>query len=162
MQWKALFAVPLLVALAGCGGSSSSQLRANLTFSADVTSIFKNLKSLNAGVTTVGWNQLTGPTTINGSAATVEVLANVNYRNGSGPFYGFITFTLADDSSLTLKMDGEASLNTTTGTTTFVSTLSTLGGTGIYASSSGSGTFTGSRTTALGGAVHMDVLLELH
>lgn len=155
--------VPVLLALGGCGGSSSNpQLSPNLSVSADVTSIFKNLKSYQDGVVTAGWNQLTGTTTVNGSSATVELLADVNYRNGSGEFGGFITVTLADASAITLKMNGQATFNSTTGTTTFYSPLTVVGGSGQYASSSGQGVFTGRRTTDLGGAVHVDLELELH
>jgi len=163
MLRKPLFAIPILLAMAGCGGSSSTpQLNPNLSVSADVTSVFKSLKSYQGGVVTAGWNQLTGTTTVNGSSATVELLADVNYRNGSGEFGGLLTVTLADASAVTFTMNGQATFNSTTGTTTFYSPLTVVGGSGQYASVSGQGVFTGSRTAELGGAVHVDLKLELH
>ena len=161
---KALFALPLLVMLAGCGGSSSSTsaaLTPNLQFTSDVTSNFKNLKTYTNGATD-GYNQLSGTTTINGQTATVETQAVVNYVNGSGPFNGLITVTLPDSSAISMKMDGTAVLDSGSGVTTFNANLITVGGSGSWANSSGTGTFTGTRSTALGGAVHMDVALALH
>jgi len=161
MHRKASIALPFLVLLAGCGGSSSNpRLNPNLTVSVDVTSISRNLKTY--GPVTAGWNQLTGTTTVNGAAATVELLANVNYRDGSGSFDGFITLTLPDTSAITFRMNGQATFNATTNATSFYSPLTVVGGSGSYASASGQGTFIGSRTTDLGGAVHVDLQLELH
>ena len=43
-----------------------------------------------------GWNQLTGTAQVDGAAVEIEMLGNVDYRNGSGEFFGFITFTFSD------------------------------------------------------------------
>jgi len=162
MLRKALLVAPLLL-IAGCGGSSSVASRpANTAFSTDLTSIFKDIKSYGSGAVTVGWNQLTGTTTLNGSNATVELQATVNYRNGSGQFDGLVTVTLPDTSAMTLLMKGTASLNSSTSTTSFVSNLTWLGGSGSLASANANGSFTGSRSTALGGAVHLDVKLQMN
>ena len=160
MLRKALFLLLVLFVI-GCGGRTSLPSRTtSVAFSVDLTSIFKVIKSYNNGAVTAGWNQLTGTTTVNGSAATVELLANVNYANGSGPFFGFVTITLPDTSALTLKMNGQALLNSGSGTTAFSSTLSTVGGSGSYASTVATGSFTGSRSSTLGSPVHLDFLLH--
>jgi len=161
---RLFLALPILVALAGCGGSSSTGSKLtnpNVTFSVDVTSIAKDIKTVNNGAGTVGSNQLTGTTTVGSSSATVEVLANVVYTNGSGPFFGLMAVTLADGSILTARMDGNAVLNSVTNVTAFDCKLSVVGGTGTYLNATGSGIFTGTRSTALGGAVHMDVQLNV-
>jgi len=166
MRSRSLIALPLLIALAGCGGSSSSSstvgLHPNVSFSTDVTSTFKDIDTYNSGAVTTGINDLSGPTTISGDASTVKVLANVNYRNGTGPFNGFVTITRSDSSALTLRLDGTATLDSGSGNTSFDAKLTVIAGSGTYATTTGAGSFTGLRTTALGGAVHMDVLLELH
>ncbi|MET0920969.1 MAG: hypothetical protein ABWY77_07200, partial [Acidimicrobiia bacterium] len=84
----------------------------------------------------------------------IEMLANVDYLNGGGPFFGFVTFTFADGSTLGVSMQGQSTVTTPGSTdTTFASTLGVIGGTGTYVNNAGSGTFTGSRTAALGGQV---------
>jgi len=162
---RLFLALPILVALAGCGGSSSGGSKLvtnpNVTFSVDETSISKNIKTVNNGAGTVGSNQLTGTTTVGSSSATVEVMANVIYTNGSGPFFGIMAVTLGDGSILTARMDGNAVLNSVTNVTAFDCKLTVVGGTGQYLNATGSGIFTGTRSTALGGAVHMDVQLSV-
>jgi len=161
---RLFLALPIFVALASCGGSSSGGSKLtnpNVTFSVDVTSINKDIKTVNNGAGLVGTNQLTGTTTVGSSSSNVEVLANVVYTNGSGPFFGLMTVTLADGSILATRMDGTASLNAVTNVTSFDCKLTVVGGTGTYLNATGTGIFTGSRSTALGGAVHMDVKLNV-
>ncbi|WP_144241325.1 hypothetical protein [Fimbriimonas ginsengisoli] len=162
---KCSVALPLLVLLAGCGGSSSRSEPTptpNVVFTADVTSSGSNIKQLNGGTKQAGTNTLSGPSTLNGNAVTVEVLANVDYTNGSGQFFGFITVTLADSSLLTMHMTGTATKNLTSGNTAFSANLTVVGGTGVYANATGSGHFNGSRTGVLGAPVHMDVEASVH
>lgn len=148
--------------LAGCGGSSNSTaFTPNLTFGVDLTSASNNLKTLNGGAATTGWNQLVGSTTVSGASLKVELLATVTYVNGSGPFTGVANLTYPDGSVVTLKLDGLASYNPTSTTTTFSSSLKVLGGTATHAGATGVGAFTGSRNTALGGPVHLDFQIAL-
>lgn len=90
----------------------------------------------------------------------VELLGNVAYTNGSGPFFGFVTFTFADGSVLGTQVQGIATKQPD-GTIRFASTLGVLGGTGTYARTQGSGTFTGSRAAALGQPVEATFTLDL-
>jgi hypothetical protein len=94
--------------------------------------------------------------------AAVELLGNVDYTDGSGPFSAFLTITLADGSALGATIQGRATANAADGSTSFAATVGVVGGTGRYAGiTGGSGTFTGSRTTALGGNVGATFDLEL-
>lgn len=157
-----LLVVSGAIVLYGCGGSSgSTTFTPNLTFGVDLTSASNNLKTLNGGSATTGWNQLVGATTVSGATMNVELLATVTYVNGSGPFTGVANLTYPDGSVVTLKLDGLATYNSTTTTTTFSSSLKVLGGTATHAGATGVGTFTGSRNTTLGGPVHLDFQIAL-
>jgi Cupin domain len=106
------------------------------------------------GLKTYGWNQLTGKSSLAGEPVEVELLGSVDYDNGNGPFSAFITFKYADGSTIATSAQGITTVDTATGTTNFTATLGVIGGTGTYAeTTTGSGTFKGSRTTALGGDV---------
>lgn len=99
-----------------------------------------------------GWNQLAGTDPANAGVGVV-LLGNVNYDNGSGPIFGFVTFTFADGSTLGVQMQGAAVAAADGTSTRFAATLGVIGGTGRYLSAEGSGTFTGSRAAALGTTV---------
>lgn len=112
-----------------------------------------------AGERRYGNGRLTGTTTIDGRPAQAELLAQVDYVDGSGPFVGFWTFTLGDASSLVLSYAGEA---TRSGTDTMITgDLRVLGGTGTFATATGGGTLRGERTTQLGGDVDYHFTLHL-
>jgi hypothetical protein len=159
-----LLAVPLFLAISGCAGSSDAGGggEPNLVYSVDLTSDSSNLKSLNSGTLTTGWNHLVGTTIINGQNANVELLGSVAYTNGNGPFFGFLNVTLEDGSILTTHLEGTAIRPLGSTVTTFKSEMQVLGGTGTYNDSTGTGSFVGSRDSALGGAVHLDVRVTVH
>lgn len=148
----------MLLLVAGCGGSSSSSNpeNPNVVYSVDTTAQTTNIKQLNGGTAVSGTNRLTGTATLNGDPIDVEVLANVAYHNGSGPFFGFIDITLPDDSILSMRMDGTAARDSE-GKTVFEAKLEVVGGTGVYENTTGRGTFTGFRNAALGSPVHLDI-----
>jgi hypothetical protein len=109
-----------------------------------------------------GWNRLVGDTQHDGDAVTVEMLGNVDYLRGSGPFFGFVTFTYADGSTVALRMtNGRARAATDTTNAIVSSSLRVVGGTGRYENVTGTGTFTGERKDALGGAVDSRFVLRL-
>jgi quercetin dioxygenase-like cupin family protein len=112
-----------------------------------------------AGRSTYGWNQLGGSTELDGAPVTVEMLGNVNYTMGSGPLFGFVTFTFADGSSIGVSMQGRSAASGDTADATFAATLGVIGGTGAYVDVSGFGTFSGNRTATLGGQV--DAVFDL-
>ena len=101
--------------------------------------------------TTYGWNRLRGTTLVDGQPVNVDMLGSVEYTNGSGPFSGFVTFFFVDGSTLGVSMQGITTAATNTTDTSFAATLGVIGGSGRYISAKGSGTFTGSRQTQLGG-----------
>lgn len=121
-----------------------------LTITADLTSQGTTLTTVGAGGSvTYGWNRLTGTATGASGPVQVELLGNVAYDNGQGPFFGFVTFTFPDGSVLGTQIQGLATKDSS-GVTTFASTLGVLDGTGPYVGATGTGTFTGSRDAALG------------
>ncbi|MFN8025713.1 MAG: cupin domain-containing protein [Acidimicrobiia bacterium] len=109
---------------------------------------------------TYGWNDLVGTATVDGQPVAVDLQGTVDYTNGSGPFGEFVTFTFADGSVLATRMQGAATA-ATDGATTFEATMSVIGGTGKYATATGSGVFTGSRTGDLGAPVQVKFALAL-
>ncbi len=106
-----------------------------------------------------GNGRLTGSTTIDGRAATAELLAQVGYRDGSGPFAGFWTFTFSDSANLVLSYSGETTASGSD--TTIIGDLRVFGGTGAYAHVTGGGTLRGERMAALGGDVAYQFTLRL-
>jgi hypothetical protein len=125
-----------------------------LQVTADLDSQSRNLHTVGAdGSVTYGWNQLVGTATVDGQPVGVELLGNVNYVKGSGPIFGFVTFTFADGSTLGVQFQGAATATATGDETSFAATLGVIGGTGPYASATGTGIFTGSRQAALGTTV---------
>jgi hypothetical protein len=125
-----------------------------LEVKADLDSRSRTLHTVGAdGSVTYGWNQLVGTASVDGQPVGVEMLGNVNYVKGSGPIFGFVTYTFADGSTLGVQMQGAATASADGNETTFAATLGVLGGTGRYASATGTGIFTGSRQAALGTVV---------
>jgi quercetin dioxygenase-like cupin family protein len=125
-----------------------------LHVTADLDSQSRNLHTVGAdGSVTYGWNQLVGTATVDGQSVGVELLGNVNYVKGSGPIFGFVTFTFADGSTLGVQFQGAATATANGDETSFAATLGVIGGTGRYASATGTGIFTGSRKAALGTTV---------
>jgi mannose-6-phosphate isomerase-like protein (cupin superfamily) len=121
-----------------------------LTLTADLTSAMTQLTTVGPDASaTYGWNRLTGTATDATGPVQVEMLGNVAYREGAGPFFGFVTFTFSDGSVLGTQMQGVATKDAN-GITQFASTLGVIDGTGRYLGATGSGTFTGSRDAALG------------
>ncbi len=125
-----------------------------LEVEAELESQSRNLHTVGAdGSVTYGWNQLVGTATVDGQAVGVELLGNVSYVKGSGPIFGFVTYTFADGSTLGVQFQGAATATANGDETSFAATLGVLGGTGRYATATGSGVFTGSRKAALGTTV---------
>ena len=110
---------------------------------------------------TYGWNRLTGTSTLNGQPVSIEMLATVDYTKGNGPFFGFITFTFADGSTLGVSMVGSTTAQPNGTDATFASTLGVIGGTGRYLNTTGYGTFAGTRSAALGTDVGAVFTLQL-
>jgi len=152
---SAVLAVGSVAGLAACGDAPATPEGAQVIV-VQLTSQDRVLHTVGPADSKIyGSNHLTGVGTVDGGEAVqVEMLATVNYTNGSGDFGGVITLTFADGSTLGLLMErGAAVAATDTTEATFHSGLSVIGGSGSLANAGGSGTFVGTRKEALGGAV---------
>lgn len=125
------------------------ELRAEMSLSSD----FSVLQKVGLDETqTYGWNRLVGTTRSNLGEFDVVMLGNVNYVEGSGPFFGFLTLTAANGDMLSLQMDGSAQVEDD-GVTRLSSKLEVIGGTGEYVNAGGSGSFTGMRIAEVGAPI---------
>ncbi len=121
---------------------------------ADLDSQSRTLHTAGADDSVVyGWNQLVGTATLDGAPVGVEMLGNVSYVQGSGPIFGFVTYTFSDGSTVGVQMEGAATASADGSSTAFAATLGVVGGTGRYVAAKGTGTFTGSRQASLGTTV---------
>jgi MFS family permease len=108
---------------------------------------------------TYGWNHLVGTATLDGQPVLCDMLGNVNYVSGAGPFFGFVTFTFADGSQIATQMNGKA-IPHADGSSDVVAELSIFNGTGRFAGQVGSGTFAGHRSTTVGAPVESVFVLS--
>ena len=144
-------------AIAVASAESGVQLRAEMSLSSD----FSVLQKVGPDETqTYGWNRLVGTTTSNLGEFDVEMLGNVNYENGNGPFFGFVTLTDTNGDMLSLQMDGSAAVGDD-GVTKLSSKLTVIGGTGVYISASGSGSFTGVRVAEVGAPIEFTMTVSI-
>jgi len=110
---------------------------------------------------TYGFNLLEGTDDSGASPVQVQMIGNVTYTKGNGPFFGTITFTAADGSTLGVRMDGGARALPNGTDAKFAAKLTVLGGTGQWLHAKGRGTFVGSRQAALGSAVQARFVIRL-
>lgn len=115
----------------------------------------------NADEQTYGFNVLEGTTRINDILVRVRNLGTVDYTNGSGKFGGFVELVWSDGTTLGMRQDGTATFDEEKEKTSFEADLNVIDGSGTAAGTSGSGSWTGTRKTSLGGAVTMKVRLNL-
>lgn len=101
---------------------------------------------------TYGQNRLVGKAVVAGQPANVEILGNVQYVRGTGPFYGFLTVTWANGSSVAFVVQGTATLEDS-GATKLASSLVFLAGTGEYENGTAVGRFTGARAAQVGSPI---------
>jgi len=99
-----------------------------------------------------GWNHLVGTATLDGQPVLCDMLGNVSYESGRGPFFGFVTFTWPDGSAIVTEMYGRA-IPQSDGGSIVEALLTVSGGTGRYAAAGGYGTFVGRRDAAVGAPV---------
>jgi len=133
-----------------------------VTVKAELTSTQKILHTAGPNDrVTYGFNLLEGTDTSGASPVQVQMIGNVTYTKGNGPFFGTITFTAADGSSLGVRMDGSARALPNGTDATFRAKLTVLGGTGEWLRAKGRGTFVGSRQAALGGTVRARFVIRL-
>ncbi|MEQ1948008.1 MAG: hypothetical protein ABL995_12515 [Bryobacteraceae bacterium] len=97
---------------------------------------------------------------IDGANVDLELIARLEYTNGSGPFSGFITHRWQNGDVLVTRYVGGAVLNADN-SSTVTGTLTVLGGEGKYLNASGYGTVLGHRDGVFGSPVIYDVNLNV-
>ncbi|HEY5164335.1 MAG TPA: hypothetical protein VIJ44_00145, partial [Acidimicrobiia bacterium] len=108
------------------------------------------------GGITYGWNQLTGSTDTPSGKTDVELLGNVDYLNGSGRFFGFVTLKFASLSTLGFVMEGRAAKQAG-GSTKLKAALKVIDGNAAFTGARGAGSFTGTRAAALGSPIEITI-----
>ena len=112
------------------------------------------------GDKTYGWNELTGTATTSSGDVQVQMLGNVDYRKGSGAFFGFLTLRFASLSTLGLRMNGTATVQDD-GSTDLKAKLRVVGGNAAMTGAKGKGRFTGERPEELGGAIEITITVRV-
>jgi hypothetical protein len=145
----------------GGPGSAGSDEPTRISFDVTLTSQQRILEEVGrGGDTTYGWNELTGTAATSSGDVQVQMLGNVEYLEGSGEFFGFLTVRFASLSTLGLRMDGEATQRDD-GSTGLKAKLRVIGGNAAMTGVTGKGRITGERREELGGAIEITVTLRL-
>jgi hypothetical protein len=151
----AALALGSLLALAGAAAPVAAQ--SGPTSTIDVTVTLSSKQTVltqvgRGGAITYGWNQLSGSASTPSGPTTVDILGNVNYTNGSGPYFGFLSMHFASQSTVGFLMQGRATKQPD-GSTKLKATLTVIDGNAAFTGARGSGTFTGSRAAQLGSPI---------
>ena len=133
---------------------------AHLSFTTTLAGLPGQVFFRNTDAWQTGFGRLEGDAVINSEPVQVELLAALEYENGTGSFTGFITLNWPSGDALVMRYVGGA-VRDAGGNTTVTGALTVLGGTGSYARSTGSGQVHGFRSGQLGGPVHYDVVIDL-
>jgi hypothetical protein len=112
------------------------------------------------GEQTYGWNELTGTAATDSGDVQVQMLGNVEYTEGSGPFFGFVTLRFASLSTLGLRMQGTATVRDD-GSTDLKAKLRVIGGNAAMTGARGKGRFTGERPAELGSPIEITITVRL-
>jgi hypothetical protein len=132
-----------------------------ITFDVNMTSNQTVLEQVGrGGDTTYGWNLLTGEAATDSGDVSVTLLGNVQYVDGSGPFFGFLTLKFASQSTLGLRIQGTAAKQAD-GSTSLKSKLKVIDGTAAMTGARGGGSFTGSRDAPVGSPIEITVKLKI-
>lgn len=107
-----------------------------------------------------GQNKLEGKATVMGQPATVEILGNVEYLKGSGPFYGFLTVKWDDGSLLGFNLQGRATA-LGGGGTGLKADARFLGGAGQFVDATAAARFVGGRDGAVGAPIIIKLMIDV-
>jgi hypothetical protein len=133
-----------------------------VTVKVELESVQKILYTVSPnGSRTYGLNLLEGTDDSGASPMQVQMIGNVTYTKGDGPFFGTITFTAADGSTLGVRMNGAARALPNGTDAKVAAKLTVIGGTGQWLRAKGRGTFVGYRKAALGTAVQSRFVIRL-
>ncbi len=152
--------VALLATFLGGAGVAGAQTSGQ-TSSIDVTVTLTSKQTVltqvgKGGDITYGWNQLTGSADTPSGKTNVELLGNVDYLNGSGRFFGFLTMKFASLSTLGFLVEGRAAKQAS-GSTKLKATLKVIEGNAAFTGAKGAGSFTGTRAAALGSPIEITI-----
>lgn len=155
----ALLIVTLLAT--SLSGAVAAAQSSNQTSRVDVTVTLTSKQTVvtqvgRGGATTYGWNQLTGTSTTPSGTTSVEFLGNVDYTNGSGRFFGFLTLKFASLSTVGFLVEGKASKQAS-GITKLKAALTVIDGNAAFTGATGAGSFTGTRAAALGSPIQITI-----
>jgi hypothetical protein len=143
--------------VASVAGAQTSGQTSNIDVTVTLTSKQTVLTQVGkAGAITYGWNQLTGSADTPSGRTEVELLGNVDYLNGSGRFFGFLTLKFASLSTVGFLIEGRAAKQAT-GITNLKAGLKVIDGNAAFTGSKGAGTFTGTRAAALGSPIQITI-----
>jgi hypothetical protein len=157
----AVAAGPATAGTSGRSTSGSTTSTQTTRFSVTLTSQQTVLEKLGGGgEITYGWNQLTGTAQSASGDIGVTLLGNVEYTNGVGPFFGFMTLKFASLSTVGTRLTGNATKDSS-GVTHFQAKMRIIGGSAALIGAKGTGSFTGTRRDDLGGVVELDVTLKM-
>ena len=159
----ARFGVTLIVTLlaTSLSGAVAAAQGSNQTSRVDVTVTLTSKQTVltqvgRGGTITYGWNQLTGTSDTPSGTTSVELLGNVDYTNGSGRFFGFLTLKFASLSTVGFLVEGKASKQAD-GVTKLKAALKVIGGNAAFTGATGAGSFTGTRAAALGSPIQITI-----
>jgi hypothetical protein len=146
---------------AGIAGAQSSGQTSSIDVTVTLTSKQTVLTQVGkGGDITYGWNQLTGSADQPAGKTDVELLGNVDYLNGSGRFFGFMTMKFASLSTLGFLVEGRATKQAN-GSTKLKAALNVIEGNAAFTGAKGAGSFTGTRAAALGSPIEITIKAKL-
>jgi hypothetical protein len=162
--WRSLGALSLVLIVLMVAPASAqptakvTTIRFQVTLASQQTALEKVGQG---GNQTYGWNELTGSASTPSGNVDVRILGNVQYTNGSGPFFGFLTVKFASQSTLGLRIfRGQATLKPD-GSTALKAALKVIGGNAAMTGAAGAGKFVGGRAAELGSPISITVTLRL-
>jgi len=134
-----------------------------ITVETSLSSTYRNLHKVGAnGQVVYGWNDLEGTARVDGETIGVQLLGNVEYVDGGGPFGGFVTLSYPDGTLLALRVTEATSIaKTDTSDARFEGLVRVVGGTGRFVDASGRGVLSGRRNDELGGVVEMTYVVRV-
>jgi hypothetical protein len=133
--------------------STTSTVRVTVTLTSQQTALTQVGRG---GAVTYGWNRLTGAAPTPSGRTAVELLGNVDYTNGSGRFFGFLTLRFESASTLGFLVEGRATKRPD-GSTRLKATLRVIDGDAAFTGASGAGSFRGFRAAVLGSPITITI-----
>jgi hypothetical protein len=156
-----LAAVALLISATATGASAKPQKLVTTKFHVDLNPESTKLQMVGAkGEITYGWVHLAGTAQSSSGPIGVDLLGNVQYTNGSGPNFGFVTLHFASLSDVGFRFQGTATKGSGD-TTDFKAKMKVIGGNAALIGVKGGGSYTGTRAGVVGSPVQLDFVVKI-